>query len=395
MSAEQRTQSGIGWKDVQPRHIVTIAALLLVAVILYIARDELGPYILGFSLAYVMLPIVRFIESFLPDWGVFSATRRPVATMVAVVLAIAAIAALIALISRPVIDEVQELADALPGYWEELTGGERFGDWYAENVPEDIQVWLDENIGKLGQDVIGGSASVLGYFFQATGTVIQAVASLVIVPVVTAYLLVDRPRSEERIRGLLPDRWADDTIAIARLTDGIMASYTRGVILSSLVVGVITAAGYRLIGVELWVSLGVIAFLGEIVPILGPWIAFAITFPVVLVTQPDKAILAVVVFGVIQALEGWFISPKIQSDSIEFPASLVLVSLAIGGAAGGAIGIVLALPAAAILRALIVYTLRRFDGLRPELAASGLRPNYGAHSQAAANPESTGLLSET
>jgi predicted PurR-regulated permease PerM len=306
------------------------------------------------------------------------------------VLAIGFVAALLTLIARPVVDEVQALADAFPEYWQDLTEGETFGDWYVENVPDDIRAWLDENVGGLGQGLLGGSSAVLGYLFQATGTVIEAIVAFVIVPVFMAYVLIDRPQSEDRMRSLLPERWADDTIAIARLADGIMAAYTRGVIISSVVVGVITAAGYWLIGIDLWVSLGVIAFLGEIVPILGPWIAFFISFPVILVTQPDKALLAIAVFGVIQALEGWFISPKIQSASIEFPATLVLLSLAIGGAIGGAIGIILALPAAAILRALVVYTLRRIDGLRPDPAAAGLLPAYGR----SADQETEGLLSE-
>jgi predicted PurR-regulated permease PerM len=78
---------------------------------------------------------------------------------------------------------------------------------------------------------------------------------------------------------------------------------------------------------------------------------------------------------VIQGLEGWFISPKIQSSSIEFPPVIVLLALAIGGEVAGAVGVVLAIPAAAILRAWSVYVLRRVDGLRPEAATAGLLPS--------------------
>ena len=164
---------------------------------------------------------------------------------------------------------------------------------------------------------------------------------------------------------------------VLRIADRLMASYTHGVLVSSVVVGMITGFGYWIIGVELWLALGVIAFLGEIVPILGPWIAFFISFPVILVTQPEKAIPAIVIFGVIQALEGWFISPRIQADSIEFPTAVVLVALAIGGAVAGGIGVVLALPVAAIARALLVYTMRRLNGVRPARAAMGILP--GSH----------------
>ncbi len=277
----------------------------------------------------------------------------------------------------PVIDDIQEIADDFPDYWQQATTDTTVGEWYEDTVPENAQAWIDANIGNLARSLLSAGSQALDYLFSATGSLIEAVMALIIVPVFMVYVLIDRPSAGKQIRTLMPERWVDDTLAVAGIADGIMAAYTRGVIISSAVVGLITAAGYWTVGIDLWLVLGVIAFLGEIVPILGPWIAFIISFPVVLVTQPDKALLAVLVFGIIQALEGWFISPKIQASSIEFPPVIVLLALAIGGEVAGAIGVVLALPAAAILRALGVYTLRRVDGLRPDAAVAGLLPGAG------------------
>jgi predicted PurR-regulated permease PerM len=293
------------------------------------------------------------------------------------VLVAVAVILLGALLIDPVIEDIQDIADNFPDYWQQATTDTTLGDWYEDTVPEDAQAWIDANIGDLARSLLNAGTRVLDYLFSATGSLIQAVLALIIVPVFMVYVLVDRPGAGQQIRKLMPERWVDDTLAIAGISDGILAAYTRGVIISSAVVGVITAAGYWAVGIDLWLALGVIAFLGEIVPILGPWIAFVISFPVVLVTQPDKAILAVLVFGIIQALEGWFISPKIQASSIEFPPVIVLLALAIGGEVAGAIGVVLALPAAAILRALSVYVLRRVDGLRPDAAVAGLLPGAG------------------
>jgi predicted PurR-regulated permease PerM len=142
----------------------------------------------------------------------------------------------------------------------------------------------------------------------------------------------------------------------------------------AVIVGIITGFGYWVIGVDLFLPLGFIAFAGEIVPILGPWIAYFISFPVVLATQPELAIPAVVLFGVIQALEGWFLAPRIQGQAVEFSASFTLLILAIGGAVAGGLGVVIALPVAALVRALIVYVMRRLRGLAPVEAAVGLIP---------------------
>jgi predicted PurR-regulated permease PerM len=295
--------------------------------------------------------------------------------MLSVVIVVIAVVALGAFIAQPVIDDIDEIANNFPEYWTQLTTDSRVSEWYEDLVPGEAQAWIDENFSNLGQTLLTYASTLLNYLFSATGSIIEAVLAFIIVPVFMIYVLIDRPSAGRQIRKLMPERWVDDTLAVATVADGILAAYTRGVIISSLVVGAITAAGYWAVGIDLWLALGVIAFLGEIVPILGPWIAFVVSFPVVLVTQPDKAIWMLLVFGVIQGLEGWFISPKIQSSSIEFPPVIVLLALAIGGEVAGAVGVVLAIPAAAILRAWSVYVLRRVDGLRPEAATAGLLPS--------------------
>jgi predicted PurR-regulated permease PerM len=355
--------------------LVTIILVLIVLIILYLSRGKLGPYLLAITLSYLLLPVVRSIERFLPAKGRWAYLRRPLATVLSVVIVVVTVVALGAYIAQPVIDDIDAIANEFPEYWTQLTTDSRISGWYEDLVPGEAQAWIDENFSDLGQTLLGAASGLLNYLFSATGSIIQAALAFIIVPVFMIYVLIDRPSAGRQIRKLMPERWVDDTLAVATVADGILSAYTRGVIISSLVVGFITAFGYWAVGIELWLALGVIAFLGEIVPILGPWIAFVISFPVVLVTQPDKAIWAVLVFGVIQALEGWFISPKIQSSSIEFPPVIVLLALAIGGEVAGAVGVVLAIPAAAILRALSVYVLRRVDGYRPAEALGGLLPS--------------------
>lgn len=367
-------QGPVEWTDIKPRHVFTIVALLLFAALFYLARGVLGPYILAIVLSYFILPVVNRLETLLPRQGWVASARRPLATLISLVLLVIAFGLLLTYLIQPVIRELNELADALPGYWEDFTEGRILGSWYRENVPEDVQAWVDENTGQIGQRLLEGLTSVLQYFFSSTGNVVSAVAAFVIVPVFIAYFLIDRPNALARLGRNLPQQWADDAVEIVRLMDGTMAAYTRAVVILSFIVGVVTGVGYWAIGIELWIALGIIAFLGEIVPILGPWIAFFISFPIILATQPDKAIFAVILFGGVQALEGWFLAPKIEGHIIQFPPTVVLLSLALGGAVAGALGVVLALPVAAIIREITIYTMRRLDGARPSEASAGLMP---------------------
>jgi predicted PurR-regulated permease PerM len=370
---------------VRPRHLFAIAVLVAVAILLWSVVDALGPYVLGLLLAYLLLPIVHLIEGRLPAGGRLGAARRPVAALLTAVLTLVAVVLLIAFLLEPVMEQTADLLKALPTYWDQLLAKYgTFSAWYADNVPAETQVWIEEHIGDISKAVIGGTLALVGFLFNLGGSAISALSALVMVPLFVVYFLIDEKRIPARLRHQLPEAWADDAVAVYGLANGILGTYTRGVVVEAVIVGFITGGGYWLIGVDLYLPLGVIAFAGEIIPILGPWIAFFISFPVVLVTQPELAIPAVLLFGVIQLLEGWIIAPKIQGESVDFSASTTLVILAIGGALGGGFGMLIALPVAALARALIVYVTRRLSGVAPGEAAVGLIP--GKERRAASAP---------
>jgi predicted PurR-regulated permease PerM len=179
-----------------------------------------------------------------------------------------------------------------------------------------------------------------------------------------------------QMRGEFPRSWADDALALVRIFSRVFGSYTRGVIVESIIVGVISALGYYVIGIQVWLPLGVIALIGEIVPIIGPWIAFLISLLVILATQPDKALLALGLFVVIQILEGLVLAPRIQGGSVNLTPAASLIALVIGGVIGGPLGAILALPAVALMREIALYTSYRAGGLSPAEAMSRL-PLFG------------------
>jgi len=369
--------------DVQPRdrlvfrikasQFFAVSVLFGLFFLLWLARDALATYLLGMFLVYMLLPVVHFIESRMPSHGRWVRIRRPVASIGSFVIALVGFALLIGFLLEPVVDETTQLFDDLPAYWQEVQADhQEFTDWYEDAVPQEIQNWIDANLDRIGHALVEGTASLVGWILSTGTTLISGAIALIAVPLFVIYYLIQEPMTEETIRRQLPRSWSDDAIAVFRILNRIMGSYTRGVVLEAAIVGVITGTGYWFIGVDLALPLGVIAFAGEIVPILGPWIAFAISFPVVLATQPHLAIPAVVLFGVIQIIEGWFLAPRIQGGSVEFTSAGTLLILSVGGAVAGALGVVFALPAAAILRALIVYIYNRLDGLQSEDALARL-----------------------
>jgi predicted PurR-regulated permease PerM len=223
-------------------------------------------------------------------------------------------------------------------------------------------------MSQIGREFWEWIGSATGWLLGMTGSLVSAVLALASIPLFLINYMLDERRTTANLRRQFPTPWATEGIALYRIFDTVFGTYTRGVILEAAIVGFVTGLGYWIIGVDLFVPLGVIAIVGEIVPIVGPWIAFFVSFPVILATQPELVIPAIVVFLVIQALEGWFLAPAIQASSNDFTNAGILVILAIGGAVAGALGVIFALPAAALLRALSIYVFHRLNGMPSEEA---------------------------
>ena len=366
---EERTGGGPARPGIPEVYAFVIVAALLI--VFYLARGALASYLLAFLGIYFLLPIVRLIERRLPQIDAWTRFRRPLAVLVTMVGTLVVLAIVLSVLIKPVVDQTVDLFNNLDSYWASLR--EEYPSivrWYEDNIPQELRTRIETTVRNLGADVVPGVTRFLAWLVGATGSLISALIALIAVPLFIVYYLLEEPRTLRNVRRELPGRWIDDAISMFHIVDRIMGSYTRGVILMALIVGTITGFGYWLIGVDLWLPLGFIAFAGEIVPIIGPWIAFGISFPVVLATEPELAIPAVILFAVVQALEGWFLAPKIEGGAVRFTSAGTLFLLSIGGALAGSLGVVFALPFAAIVRALIVYGAHRFDGHSPSVALS-------------------------
>jgi predicted PurR-regulated permease PerM len=360
------------------RAALAIVACLGLLLLIITTWEALAPYILGLTVAYLLLPLVRWFEARLPKNGRLGRARHAVATLLTFVVLVIFVAILAAILLDPIVDQTREVFASLSAYWSGILAEyPTFRHWYEDVVPPNVQVWMQDHLDELGRAIIETAVGMLRSLVTSFGGVLSGFLAFVMVPLFVVYFVLDLDGIETRLRRQLPAAWADDAIAAVSIFNRIFGSYSRGVIFEAVLVGFITGFGYWAIGVNLWAALGVIAFAGEIVPILGPWIAFLISFPVVLATQPEKAIPAIALFGVIQLLEGWIIAPRIQGHSVDFSASATLIILAIGGALGGGLGVVISMPTAAIIRAFIVYADRRLSGMTTAEAVVGIVTEVG------------------
>ena len=189
--------------------------------------------------------------------------------------------------------------------------------------------------------------------------------SLALAPFLAFYLLKDLDYFRERFVRSLPRRWRQDIIQLLRELDRVISGFVRGQVLLGLSVGALAAAASSLLGLRFAVLLGIWAGLMEFIPYVGPVLGAVPAVLSGLAQSPWRGLQIALVFLIIQQLENAVLSPKIMGESVGLhPIGVLLVVLA-GGYLAGPWGLILAVPAAALVRVLWSFVVARLTEVHP------------------------------
>lgn len=205
--------------------------------------------------------------------------------------------------------------------------------------------------GKLLQGVIGGTLGAL-----------STLAVVVMVPVFAFYLLRDFDHIITRGEALIPHRFRVAVRAHLTEIDHAMSSFIRGQITVAAVLSVLYVVGLSFVGLPLAVVVGLIAGVGNLIPYVGTALGMVMCVSLSLLTQnPGITLLQVgAVFVIVQLLEGWVITPKVVGESIGLSSFTVIVAVLFFGELLGFVGVLIAVPLAAILKILGAAALRAY-----------------------------------
>ena len=194
--------------------------------------------------------------------------------------------------------------------------------------------------------------------------------SLFLIPILTFYLLRDWDQLIAHLGVLVPDSQRDTVFALARETDEVLGAFLRGQLLVMIALAIIYSLGLSLVGIKFAIAIGVVSGLVSFVPYLGFVFGIGLAaMTVALEPNPLWLLLGVVAtFTVAQVLEGTVLTPKLVGDRIGLHPVLVIFAIAAGGQLFGFFGILLALPAAAVLSVLVRFAYDRYLKEHPEAA---------------------------
>lgn len=327
--------------QVRLSHLLAIGGFFVTFYLLTALSDILLPFVLGFALAYFLDPLADRLEAV----GV----RRSLATLtITVIVGLALLTALA--FGLPVLaQQISMLIAALPGYI------------------SDVQVWLleqnlvegqNELVSVMGESLLAGLQKTASSMVLTGLSLINLLALIFITPIVAVYMLNDWDHMVARINGLLPDEQAAIIRNLASQIDETLGGFARGQILVCLSLGTIYAVGLSLVGLQSGIIVGVFAGLISFIPYVGA--AFGLVLAGALglgqfgFELPPLALIAGVFF-VGQFIEGNILTPRLVGDRVKLHPVWIIFALLAMGSLFGFLGLLLAVPLAAIIGVLVRY----------------------------------------
>lgn len=358
--------------------MVATAAIFAVGLLLYVLRGALTPVFFAFLIAYMLDPVVDRFEA--------RGHSRAVGIAVMLTAVLGGFSLFLALTVPGAIRDLAAFFRDLPSKAEALLA--LVEPWLSQAgipVPRSVDEALAQmhvDAGELAKQAAVPVGTVIKSLLGGTLSLLGALAGLVLVPVFAAYLLYDFDRIVTGARELVPPRYRTLVVELARDVDQILGEFIRGQLIVMLILAVLYSLAYTILGVRLGALIGITAGLLSFIPYVGGGVAlvFGVIMSLVYWTGVGQLVGVLVAYGIIQALEGLVITPRVVGDKVGLSAVWVLFALLVGGELFGFMGVLLALPAAAVVKIFVVRGLSwyrassLFLGHEGELTAAEVAP---------------------
>ena len=342
------------------KRIFILAGIALILWVLYLLKPVVLPFIGAFLVAYLFSPLVDKLHKIgLPRWLSISA----VFIGIGVVITLA-------------------FWYLVPLVWEQLM--------YAKNsIPSGIHwanykflPWLSDSFNLLPMelDVDQISAAIMEYvqtnysadsiqamiakLAQSGLNFIQIGGTVVLIPIIAFYFLLDWDRMLDSFRRLIPRRHEEQTLVSVKECHSVLGAFVKGQFLVMVLLGVVYAMGLQLIGLEVGLIIGMVAGLCSIIPYLG----FAVGIIAAVIASLFQfgidwmqLLLVGVVFMIGQAVEGYILQPFLLGDKIGLSPVAVVFAVLAGAQLGGILGMLIALPVAAVIVVLLRHAREFYE----------------------------------
>lgn len=314
-----------------------------------IFKTILLPVIFGGALFYLFEPLQRKLEEKkVPRWG---------SMLIIIVTMLIALAIIITAIAPKINEQINSLIANFPSYAKKMNEWRIYGMEQVAHMPDQVKDLLNDGIETIESSAgkIGGS--VLNFLQSVT----SAIFSLILVPFFFIFMLKDHEKFAPQVYKPFSGgfrNWLEKTLADI---DEVLRAYIQGQMMISAMLATLLLIGYSIVGLEYALLLSVFALFMNVIPFFGPWIAFVPAATIAVLQDPKMIIWVSIITLVAQQIDSQLITPNVMGKSLDIHPLTIITLLLAAGSIAGFLGILLAIPAYAVLRVIVtnIYKSRR------------------------------------
>ncbi len=371
--------------DLNKNNIKKIIGVTTFAILLYVGLQHLDvvlvtlafgfnlifPFILGAAIAFIINVPMRAIEIRLFQKGKRQSTvivklKRPVSLIITLIIVIGVIMTVVFLVVPEIMNTFRTLGLYLPSFFTRAEYNyqslvERFPilkdylnldslNW--QEVLRDIYTFILDSGAEMLESTVNVAGSIFGGMFDFFLGFIFAI-----------YILVQKEKLGQQVRKLLyaylSEKMVDRILSISTLAEGIFSRFLSGQCLEAAILGLLFFIAMSIFKFPYALMISVTIGFTALIPIFGALIGCFIGTFLILIVNPITALLFIVMFIIIQQIEGNFIYPHVVGGSVGLPSMWVLVAVTIGGSAFGVTGMLIFIPLTSVLYTLLREAMNR------------------------------------
>jgi predicted PurR-regulated permease PerM len=341
------------------RHWRLLALAVFVALfiwVIYLMRLFVLPFATGLVLAYLLLPLVNWLERHLPPRHKWPNFRRVIAILLAFLLVLAIVGGFVYVVITAVINAGSTLVNSAPYFFGQSVV--RIQDWFQSitaELPTAVQDEINRDLVEAGVSVGNWIRDTLFNSISSIPDTFKFILGFLVVPFFLFYILKDTEKIKQSLVATLPASVSRHGRSVVNIVERVAGRYIKSQLMLGLIVGYFSFIGLLLMKMPYSLALALLAGVMEMVPTLGPWIAGIVAVVVALALEPDKAIWVGLLYLGIQLLENNLLVPKVQSAYLRIHPAVMIVLLVFGAYVAGFWGILIIGPLAATLVELFKY----------------------------------------
>lgn len=318
--------------------------LALFIAFVWLFNSILTPFILGIAIAYLLNPVVvKFSRRQIPRWAT---------ALVILTLFFGTLALLFILIAPMVFRQAQMLIDQLPNYIQNILDYlSPYLTWIQDRVGDDYIQQINDYLKGSAGKVVGVTGGIVGGIATAGNVLAGVATTMALTPLVAFFMMKEWPHIVRWVEGMYPRQHAKLIRSLLKKIDTKVAGFIRGQISVAFILGVIYAIALTIAGLNYGFLIGLGAGIFSIIPLVGSTLGLVVGVVVAWFQTGDllyTGVIAAIFMGG-QFIEGNFLAPKIVGDSVGLHPLWIMFALLAGGSLFGIVGMLLAVPMAAVV----------------------------------------------